>query len=160
MMNGHEKMWSHSIKTTEQIYPVGRLDKDTTGLLILTNDGEFTNLITHPRYHINKTYRLTVSGRISNEQIQRLQNGVRLEDGKTAPAEVKVISKKPLETILTMTIYEGKNRQIRRMCTAVGIKLQELERIAIGNLHANLKPGHYRELSRSEVNNLKQIARS
>lgn len=146
------------IKTQERIYPVGRLDKDTTGLLILTNDGELTNLITHPRYQHNKTYLLTLSGMITGEQIRRLQNGVHLEDGKTAPADVKLISRQPSQSKLTMTIHEGKNRQIRRMCQAVGIKLLELERIAIGKLRSNLKPGKYRELSKIEVTNLKQAS--
>lgn len=144
------------IKTSERIYPVGRLDKDTTGLLILTNDGELTNLLTHPRYHIAKTYRLTINGTVSQEQLTRLRNGMLLDDGPTSPAEVKVIHKNSRETILTMTIHEGRNRQIRRMCTEVNLDLKELERIAIGTLRdSQLKTGQYRELSRSEIQLLK-----
>lgn len=145
------------IKTSERIYPVGRLDKDTTGLLILTNDGKLTNLITHPRYQQSKTYKVIISGQITGEQMRRLQTGVHLEDGKTSPAEIKLIKKSPMQSIITMTIHEGRNRQIRRMCKSVGVKLLELERIAIGKLRANLKPGQYRELSKSELDLLKQI---
>lgn len=144
------------VKTNERIYPVGRLDKDTTGLLILTNDGELTNLLTHPRYHIAKTYRLAINGTVSQEQLTRLRNGMLLDDGPTSPAEVKVIHKNSQETILTMTIHEGRNRQIRRMCAEVNLDLKELERIAIGTLRdSQLKTGQYRELSRSEINMLK-----
>lgn len=140
------------IKTHERIYPIGRLDKDTTGLLILTNDGELTNLLTHPRYHIAKTYRLTIIGTVSQEQLDRLRNGMLLNDGPTSPTDVKVINKTAKETILDMTIHEGRNRQIRRMCEEVGIKLKELERISIGSLQApNMKVGQYRELSPSEI---------
>ncbi|HSA84500.1 MAG TPA: pseudouridine synthase [Patescibacteria group bacterium] len=146
------------IKTTERIYPVGRLDKDTTGLLILTNDGELTNLLTHPRYHIAKTYRLTIIGTVSQEQLDRIRKGMLLDDGQTSPAEVKVINKNAKETILDMTIHEGRNRQIRRMCEKVGLKLKELERIAIGTLRdPQLKVGHYRELSRTEIHTLNTI---
>lgn len=144
------------IKTNERIYPVGRLDRDTTGLLILTNDGELTNLLTHPRYHIPKTYRLTINGTVSQEQLTRLRNGMLLEDGPTSPAEVKIIDKNVRETILEITIHEGRNRQIRRMCTEVGLDLKELERIAIGTLRdSKLQTGRYRELSRSEIKILK-----
>lgn len=144
------------IKTNERIYPVGRLDKDTTGLLILTNDGELTNLLTHPRFHIAKTYRLTIIGGISEEQLQRLRNGMLLEDGPTSPAEVKVVNKNAREIILDMTIHEGRNRQIRRMCAEVKLDLKELERIGIGTLRdPQLKIGKYRELSRSEIKTLK-----
>ncbi len=143
------------IKTNERVYPVGRLDKDTTGLLILTNDGELTNLLTHPRYHIAKTYRLTVTGVVSQEQLQRFRKGMLLDDGPTSPAEVKVVNKNAQETILDMTIHEGRNRQIRRMCTEVKVDLKELERIAIGSIRdQNLKLGKYRELSKSEIKTL------
>lgn len=147
------------IKTDERIYPVGRLDKDTTGLLILTNDGQLTNLLTHPRYHVPKTYRLTIDGKITDEQIERLSNGVLLDDGPTSSAEIKVISINYKKAVLDMTIHEGRNRQIRRMCEEVKANLTDLERIAIGNLtDENLKLGSYRELSKEEIENLLKLS--
>ena len=118
------------IPTKKRIYPVGRLDKDTTGLLILTNDGELTNILTHPKFHVDKVYRLKISEEISKEQLRALRNGVLLDDGITAPADVKVLS----NTILEMKIHEGRNRQIRRMCETVGIKLLELQRVKFGSI--------------------------
>lgn len=143
------------IPTTERIYPVGRLDKDTTGLLILTNDGELTYQLTHPKHHIDKTYRLTIEGIVTSEQVQRFERGMLLVDGPTSPAKVKIVNKNPKQTILDLTIHEGRNRQVRRMCEEVGVRLLELERIAIGNLKdTNLKLGSSRELSKEEINNL------
>ncbi|HVZ11700.1 MAG TPA: pseudouridine synthase [Patescibacteria group bacterium] len=143
------------IKTNERVYPVGRLDRATTGLLILTNDGELTNHLTHPRNHVNKTYRLTISGNISDDQIEKVSNGIELEDGQTHPAEVKVLNREAKTSIIDMTIHEGRNRQIRRMCEAIGITLLALERIAIGSLtDKTLAPGKYRELTKSELREL------
>jgi 23S rRNA pseudouridine2605 synthase len=140
------------IPTTERIYPVGRLDKDTTGLLILTNDGGLTNLLTHPKYHVDKVYMLQVEGIITNAQIKALTNGVLLDDGITAPARVILYKNGSME----MTIHEGRNRQIRRMCETVGITLVALERIKFGPLSlSNLKVGKYRELTLKEVQILK-----
>ena len=147
------------IPTQERIYPVGRLDKDTTGLLLLTNDGELTNLLIHPRYHVDKTYRLTIAGKVNDAQLRALRNGVLLDDGITASAKVLVSKILPTLTVLEMTIHEGRNRQIRRMCETVGISLLELQRIKFGPLEiGNLKEGKFRELSRNEVQGLKKIA--
>lgn len=147
------------IPTKERIYPVGRLDKDTTGLLILTNDGEFTNLLTHPKYHIYKVYRLTISGNINPPQLRALRSGVLLNDGITAPAKVRIVKEKNTTSILEITLHEGKNRQIRRMCETVGISLLALQRIRIGTLTLdNLGEGMYRTLTSPEVQNLKKIA--
>ena len=144
-----------------RLYPIGRLDKDTTGLLILTNDGELTNLLTHPRYEKNKTYKLTINGFVSDQQIQNMRKGIRLEDGITAPAKVVVIDSNKNENILEMTIHEGRNRQIRRMCKAIGINLTQLERVAIGNLRdSSLKPGKYRELTKKEIEGLANLRNS
>lgn len=140
------------IKFDERIYPVGRLDKNTTGLLLLTNDGTFTYRLTHPKHTITKTYRLTISGSATKEQLALLQTGVPLEDGVTYPAEVTILKQGSKITILEMTIHEGRNRQIRRMCAAVGIELISLERTAIGPLRdTTLKSGDYRELTKEEV---------
>jgi len=147
------------IPTKERIYPVGRLDKDTTGLLLLTNDGELTNLLIHPRYHVDKTYRLTISGKVNDAQLRALRNGVLLDDGITAPAKLSIIRSTNTVSLLEMTIHEGRNRQIRRMCETVGVSLLELQRIKFGPLEIrNLKEGKFRELSRDEVQELKKIA--
>jgi len=144
------------IPTKERIYPVGRLDKDTTGLLLLTNDGELTNSLIHPRYHINKTYLLTIKGKVIKEQLNALRKGVLLDDGITYPAEVKILSEKETTTICEMTIHEGRNRQIRRMCETVGIDLVELQRISFGPLNLGKMPlGKYRILTQDEIKTLK-----
>lgn len=147
------------IPTKERIYPVGRLDKDTTGLLILTNDGELTNLLTHPKYHVNKVYRLTMLGRPTPEQLRAMRNGVLLNDGITAPAQVNVISTNNGKSYLEVIIHEGRNRQIRRMCETVGIDLLELQRVKFGPLVlGNLKLGQQRTLTNAEINSLQATA--
>jgi len=128
-------------------------------LLLLTNDGELTNLLIHPRYHVDKTYRLTISGKVNDAQLRALRNGVLLDDGITAPAKVSIIKSTHTFSILEMTIHEGRNRQIRRMCETVGISLLELQRIKFGPLEiGSLKEGKFRELSRNEIQNLKKVA--
>lgn len=142
-----------------KIFPVGRLDKDTTGLILLTNDGELTNMLTHPSYHVYKVYRLTIEGQVHKTQLRALQNGVLLDDGITAPAKVKLIHAKDNTTFIEMTIHEGRNRQIRRMCETVGIKLTALKRIKFGPLEGKgLEEGKYRELTKNEITLLKEIA--
>src|SRR5258708_4156514 len=149
------------LPTKERIYPVGRLDKDTTGLLILTNDGELTNLLTHPKYHVDKVYRLQVTGEITNAQLRALRNGVLLDDGITWPAEVSIIKMTSSASILEMTIHEGRNRQIRRMCETVGVILLELQRIKFGPLTlANLPVGKFRKLTEKEIQLLKNVAKN
>lgn len=148
------------IQAKQRIYPIGRLDKDTTGLLLLTNDGALTNLLTHPRYHIPKTYHLWVQKGVTAQQIKRLQEGVELEDGKTAPSAVVVKKELPQKTLLEMTIHQGKKRQIRRMCEVLGIPLLELQRIAIGPIELGSLPiGSYRSLSSHEVLRLRTAAK-
>jgi 23S rRNA pseudouridine2605 synthase len=147
------------IQTTERIYPVGRLDRDTTGLLLLTNDGELTNQLIHPKYHVDKVYRLTIVGTVDGAQLTALRNGVLLDDGITAPAKVTVSTIKNTTSILEMTIHEGKNRQIRRMCETVGITLLELERVSFGPIKlGQLKIGKYKILTKNEVSILKKLA--
>ncbi len=137
----------------ERLYPVGRLDKNTEGLLLMTNDGAFANLIMHPRNHISKTYRVTVHPDISDEQAVQLATGVNIGEGETTmPAIVHVLEKQAGRVVLQMTISEGKNRQIRRMCEAVGLEVGRLKRISVGPLKLGMiQPGKYRELKKSEV---------
>jgi 23S rRNA pseudouridine2605 synthase len=149
------------IETGRTIFPVGRLDKDTTGIILLTDDGELTHQLTHPRYHVPKVYRLTIDGTVTKEQLNTLQHGVELNDGKTLPAIAKVIAEEKGKTVLELTIREGRNRQVRRMCGVVGIKLEALERIAFGPvLLGDLKEKEYRELTDEEVAALKHATRT
>lgn len=146
------------IKVKEKIFPVGRLDENTTGLIILTNDGEFSNMLTHPSHDISKTYRLTIRGFLPKPVIKKFESGIVLNDGPTRPAVVNLISKTGNSQTFELTIFEGRNRQIRRMCGAVRLELLELERVAIGNLRdAKLKLGKYRKLTDQEVNKLKDL---
>ena len=144
----------------ERVYPVGRLDKNSEGLLFLTNDGAFANMIMHPSNHITKTYRVTVRPDISDEQAVRLSEGVVLDDGvKTAPANVVVLDKQPNRVVLQISIHEGRNRQIRRMCEAVGLTVARLKRTAVGPIKLGmLQPGEWRELSPSELIALRNAA--
>ena len=140
----------------ERVYPVGRLDKDSEGLLLFTNDGEFANYMAHPRCHIPKTYRVTVRPPMSDEQLNTLITGVTLDDGyKTMPAEVTIALNEQNRIVLLITISEGKNRQIRRMCEAVGLELIRLKRISIGQLRLGMLPqGKWRELTEMEIRTL------
>jgi pseudouridine synthase len=147
------------IPTEQRIYPVGRLDKDTTGLIILTNDGELTNMLTHPKYHVSKIYRFSIKGRIDPAQLNALRNGVLLNDGITAPARVTVLKQTNSFSYLEITLHEGKNRQIRRMCETVGVKLLELQRIKFGPISiGNLQIGKYRVLTQNEITALRKAA--
>lgn len=142
-----------------RVYSVGRLDKESEGLLILTDDGDLTNKLTHPSKHIPKTYRVTVKGNTSDEILKQLRSGVKLDDGYvTEPAEVKIHAEKEDRTILIITIFEGKNRQIRRMCEAVNLEVLLLKRIAMGKISlGHLKAGEYRLLTKNEIEYLKSI---
>jgi 23S rRNA pseudouridine2605 synthase len=143
----------------ERIYPVGRLDFDTSGLLLLTNDGTLTHALLHPSRKIDKTYRAKVEGFVSDETVRRLAEGVLLEDGMTAPARVRRLDRANGCTWLEITIHEGRNRQVRRMCEAVGHPVRELRRIRFAFLTlGNLKPGEYRHLTQDEVRELMRLA--
>ena len=134
-----------------RIYPIGRLDMYTEGLLLLTNDGEFSNKIMHPRNKIEKTYIVTTDTKISVEQIEKLKNGVNIGSYITKPAKVKLIKNDTLEIIIS----EGKNRQVRKMCEVVGINLLNLRRVKIGNIKlGNLQSGKYRYLTDEEKENV------
>ncbi|WP_294407665.1 pseudouridine synthase [uncultured Ruminococcus sp.] len=136
----------------ERVYPVGRLDKNSEGLLLLTNDGNFANDIMHPSKHVSKTYRVTVRPDINDEQLVQLASGVVIDGRKTAECSVVVLDKQPGRVVLQMTIHEGRNRQIRKMCEAVGLEVARLKRTAIGPLKLGmLQPGEYRELKPDEL---------
>ncbi|WP_080845402.1 23S rRNA pseudouridine(2605) synthase RluB [Cytobacillus gottheilii] len=145
----------------QRIYPVGRLDYETSGLLLLTNDGEFANLLMHPRSEIEKVYVAKVKGIPSKESLKSLQKGIRLEDGKTAPAKSKLLSmdKKKQTAIVELIIHEGKNRQVRRMFEAIGHNVLKLKRERYATLTLEgLSPGDGRELTAHEVKQLRTIA--
>ena len=141
-----------------KVYPVGRLDRNSEGLLLFTNDGNFANTIMHPSNHISKTYRATVRPEISEEQLIKLSTGVLIEgdDKPTLPASVHVLAKETGRTVLQITIFEGRNRQIRRMCEAVGLEVARLKRVSVGPLKLGmLKPGSWRELTPGELTGLR-----
>ena len=137
------------VESPARLYPVGRLDIDTTGLILLTNDGSLAHRLTHPRFEVPKTYRVTVArAPVREAALAALRAGVALDDGRTAPAQVRRLGPARLE----LTIHEGRKRQVKRMCAAVGHPVQQLERVAIGSLPLGaLKPGSYRRLSDEEV---------
>lgn len=139
-----------------RIFPVGRLDYNTSGMLIMTNDGDFAYKLTHPKHELTKTYRARVAGVLSTEKVWKLRNGVDIGGFVTSKARVDVVKGLPKSTIVDITIHEGKNRQVRKMFKAVGNNVQELERIAIGDIRlGRLAEGHYRKLTREEVEYLK-----
>lgn len=139
----------------ERVYPVGRLDKDSEGMLLFTNDGEFANLITHPKKDIYKVYRVTIRPGITEEQIVTFETGMMLDGRKTAPAEVRVIKKEEGRTVLEIVLREGRNRQIRRMCEMLGLEVARLKRVAIGQVKMGmLKQGSWRDLTPEEVKKL------
>ena len=143
-----------------RLYPVGRLDKDSEGLLLMTNDGAFAQAVTHPSGGISKLYRVTVQPRADEATILKLSSGVVLDDGtKTMPCAINVVTDEPGRTVMEMTLKEGKNREIRRMCEAVGLEVVRLKRNAEGVVKLGmLKPGTYRELTKAEVNGLRAAA--
>jgi 23S rRNA pseudouridine2605 synthase len=145
------------VGSRRRLYPVGRLDADSTGLILLTNDGELAERLTHPRYGVEKVYRARVQPpRVSQRALDALRHGVELEDGMTAPARVR----QPRPGVLEITIREGRKRQVRRMCEAVGHRVVELQRVAFGPLGLRgLEPGQSRRLSRAELERLRRAAR-
>lgn len=142
----------------ERLFPVGRLDYNTTGLLVMTNDGDLTYTLTHPKHEVWKTYIATVSGVISDNRIARLRKGVDIGGFVTSHAKVRVIKQMPRHAVVEISIHEGKNRQVRKMFAAVGNKVQELERVSIGDIRlGRLMSGHYRKLTREEIEYLKSL---
>jgi 23S rRNA pseudouridine2605 synthase len=146
------------VRTEKRLYPVGRLDADTTGLILLTNDGELANLLTHPRYEVEKTYRARVEpAPVSEAALGRLRSGVELEEGLTAPARVRQVE----PGVLELTIHEGRKRQVRRMIEAVSHRVVSLERVRFGPLRLEgLGRGKVRRLTPAEVERLRKVPRS
>ncbi|MDD2586282.1 MAG: pseudouridine synthase [Syntrophomonadaceae bacterium] len=142
-----------------RLYPVGRLDFDTEGILLLTNDGDFTNLMIHPRYEIKKKYEALVEGHAEKADIDNLRKGIMLDDGMTAPANVQIIKSIGNNMLLGMEIHEGRKRQVKRMCAAVNHPVISLKRTAFAFLTLKgLSPGEYRYLTSREVEELKKLA--
>ncbi|MBM4129377.1 MAG: rRNA pseudouridine synthase [Nitrospira sp.] len=141
-----------------RVFPVGRLDYNSEGLLLMTNDGDFAHAVLHPSQKIAKTYLVKVKGIIGDEKIAKLRQGVRLEDGKTMPAKVKKIKKTENNSWIEITIYEGRKRQVRRMMERVGYPVLKLQRIGIGGLKlGELKPGEYRYMTSDELQLIRKV---
>ncbi|HGJ64552.1 TPA: rRNA pseudouridine synthase [bacterium] len=148
------------VKSDVRLYPVGRLDQDSEGLILLTNDGDLTYKLTHPKFHIPKTYQVTILGRVSPYKIELLENGIELEDGVTQPTQVKIITQSEHDTVIEIVLHEGKKRQIRRMCASLHLHILALKRISMGTLQLeDLPKGQHRQLTREEIKKLKLAVR-
>jgi len=143
-----------------RVYPVGRLDYDTEGLLLMSNDGDFTNLMIHPRYHVGKKYQVWVEGQVSHSSLEMLADGVELEDGLTAPAKIRLLKCRNNKSLLEIEIHEGRKRQVKRMCAAIGHPVISLKRTKFGFLNIRgLKSGQYRYLTAAEIKQLCKLAK-
>ncbi len=139
----------------ERIYPVGRLDKDSEGLIFMTNDGKFANSVMHPRFKLGKTYRVTVAEKVDDEKLAILKSGMLIDNTKTIPAQVEIVSNEDGRCVMLITIYQGINRQIRKMCENVNLTVKRLKRVSIGSVKLKmLRPGEYRFLDRKEIKSL------
>ncbi len=155
---GRETIWTMLPRWKPILNSAGRLDLNSEGLLILTNDGSLINALTHPRHAIRKVYEVRIKGVPNESKIKRLQNGIKLAEGLTKPAKVKVIDKQKNSTVLEIIIEEGKKRQIRRMCQAIGHSVIALKRIAVGNITlGNMSPGQSRQLTNKEIEGLMKL---
>lgn len=144
-----------AISIPERVYPVGRLDKDSSGLLILTNDGEFTNAMIHPKYHIGKMYEVIVRGYPDEKFLKKFAEGIEIDGYITQKSKIQIIKRLKFSTILRITLYEGRNRQIRKMCELLGHPVIKLRRVAIGKImDENLSEGSWRYLKEEEVEEL------
>lgn len=142
-----------------RVYPVGRLDRESEGLLLMTNDGEFANAMMHPSRHVPKTYRVTVRPGITEEQLNRLAEGIVIDGKKTAPAEVRVMVQEPGRVVLQIVLHEGRNREIRKMCEELKLETARLKRTAFGPIRLGMLPaGKWRELTGEEVSELRAAA--
>jgi 23S rRNA pseudouridine2605 synthase len=143
---------------TRRVVPVGRLDYDTAGVLLLTDDGDLAHVLTHPRFGVEKTYRATLRGRLTQEQIATLRAGVRLDEGQAAPAELRVVAVGRTHAVVDITIHEGRNRQVRRMFEHVGHQVESLVRLRFGPIAlGDLAPGSLREATEKELRELRAI---
>lgn len=144
------------VHSKQRLYPVGRLDIESEGLVLLTNDGVLTNVLTHPRYHAAKTYHVWVTGEITERKLNKLRRGVRLNDGMTAPCEIVSTMLRTRKAALTITLYEGRSRQIRRMMPCVDLEVTKLKRVGIGPVQlGSLRVGESRKLTQAEVDQLR-----
>ena len=146
-----------------KVFPVGRLDRNSEGLLLMTNDGDFSNRLTHPSSHVNKTYRVTVDGSVSDDQIDKLASGIDIDrDGRlTLPCDVFVVERKEGRTVLNFIIHEGRNRQIRKMCEMVGLEVLRLKRTEIAGVKLGmLGQGKWRDLNEKELKRLTNVSQS
>lgn len=142
-----------------RLFPVGRLDRNSEGLLLMTNDGAFANLLTHPSRHVSKVYRVTVREKVTEEQLTTLTEGIMLDGSKTLPCEVHVIDRDDNRTVLQFVLFEGRNRQIRRMCEAVGLTVIRLKRTEITGVKLGMLPqGKWRELNEKEMRHLTNVS--
>ncbi len=157
---GRKKVLDLLTEIKERVYPVGRLDYDTSGLLLLTNDGDLAYKTTHPKYEKDKKYIAKVSGIPSERELQEFRNGLRIEDYITSQAKVRIIDKIKSDTILEIVIHEGKNRQVRKMCSKIGHPVIELKRVEIGSIKlGSLKNGEWRNLTQKEIDSLNKSKR-
>lgn len=142
-----------------RLFPVGRLDRNSEGLLLMTNDGEFSNMLTHPSRHVSKVYRVTVREKVTEEQLTKLTEGIMLDGTKTLPCDIHIIDKGENRTVLNVVLYEGRNRQIRRMCEAVGLTVIRLKRTEIAGVRLGMLPqGKWRELNEKEMQHLTNVS--
>ena len=145
------------VKCGKRVYPVGRLDLNSQGLILMTNDGELTNKLTHPRHEIPKIYEVDVVGKVTTEQLNMLNSSLTIDGYVLLPVKTEFLAKTDKFTTLRMTLYEGRNRQIRKMCEQVGLKVAKLTRVAIGDITlGNLDAGKWRYLTKNEINMLKK----
>lgn len=157
---GRPTIWKDLAKWKDRLNAVGRLDFDSEGLLLLSDDGDFINLLTHPRHEIWKTYRVWIRGELGAADISELKNGIELDDGKTLPANVKIIRAEENNSFVEICIREGRNRQVRRMLEAIGCHVRSLKRTAVGPVKiGRLKAGQWRELKPDEVEKLISMAK-
>ncbi|KKK86649.1 hypothetical protein LCGC14_2761110, partial [marine sediment metagenome] len=149
------------VSSEARLYPVGRLDAATSGLVVLTNDGGLANRLMHPRYRVDKTYRARVQGTVAESALAKLRSGIELREGRTAPAEAGLLAREGDSTVLELAIHEGRKHQVRRMCEAVGHPVESLRRIGYGPLRlGELGPGEARRLEPEEVERLRDVGRS
>lgn len=142
-----------------RLFPVGRLDRNSEGLLLMTNDGEFSNMLTHPSRHVSKVYRVTVREKVTEEQLTKLTEGIMLDGTKTLPCDIHIIDKGENRTVLNVVLHEGRNRQIRRMCEAVGLTVIRLKRTEIAGVRLGMLPqGKWRELNEKEMQHLTNVS--
>lgn len=157
---GRRKVTDLLVGIKQRVYPAGRLDYDSEGLMLLTNDGDLTYALTHPRHEMPKTYQVLVQGVPEADKLAELARGVVLQDGPTTPAKVRLLKNKGHSALLEITIHEGRNRQVRRMCQHIGHPVLSLRRVSIGPLKiGDLQPGRYRHLTAREVKMLMKAAK-